>query len=115
MKNPIRNTEIATHLLRIAQEAVHNAVRHAHPTEVLVTLEAPDGRVTLCVRDNGRGMPPGAVGSGGLGLRIMRYRADTIGADLAIEPAPGGGTTVTCCVEQEVSHEAQQAENGSRA
>jgi signal transduction histidine kinase len=71
--------------------------------------------VTLRVRDNGGGISPGATNGGGLGLRIMRYRADAIGADLAIEPTPGGGTTVTCYVEQEVTHDAQPAENGFRA
>lgn len=111
----VKNTEVASHLLRIAQESVHNATRHAHPGEVLVTLEAADGRVTLRVRDNGGGMPPGAASSGGLGLRIMRYRTDAIGADLAIEPTPGGGTTVTCSVEQEETHVAQPAQIGSRA
>ncbi len=76
-------------LLRIAQEAVANAVRHGHPDTVQIVLR--EG--VLSVRDNGSGFDL-AVPSAGLGLALMRERADGIGARLTITTAPGQGTTV---------------------
>lgn|GEM_PF-5708396 len=89
---------VATHFYRIALEAVHNAVRHADAERIVVALEAADGLLTLSIQDDGRGMPAGAgeAGDGGLGLRILRYRAGLLDAELSIESASGRGTTVTC-------------------
>ncbi|WP_148208440.1 sensor histidine kinase [Solidesulfovibrio magneticus] len=83
-------------LYRLAQEAVANAVKHARPGRIIVTLGCEsDRRLTLTVRDDGVGRQ--AVRSaGGLGLRIMTYRASMIGATLSIDDAEGGGTVVTC-------------------
>jgi signal transduction histidine kinase len=87
---------VASHLLRIAQEAVRNAVRHGGAKRVEVRLHNRDQRLTLMVRDDGSGLPPAAQRSGGLGLRIMAHRAEMIGATFAIERAPAGGTIVEC-------------------
>lgn len=85
-------------LHRIAQEALANAVRHAGATRIDVSLNCRDGATNLEVSDNGSGCSPGGspTDTGGLGLRIMRHRANAIGAELAIEDAPGGGTIVRC-------------------
>lgn len=87
---------VATHLYLIAQEAVHNAVKHARPQIIRITLEkeAADG-LMLRVSDDGIGMATGALNSG-LGLRIMRNRASIIGANLSIESAAPTGMVVTC-------------------
>lgn len=86
----------ATHLYLIAQEAVHNAVKHARPTNIRISLES-DGLLVLRVGDDGIGMPADPTeGHGGLGLRIMRNRAAIIGATLTIQPAQPTGTLVTC-------------------
>ena len=89
----------ATHLYRIAFEAVRNAVRHAQPRRVEMRLaEEPAGALVLTIRDDGRGLPvPGARGEG-LGLRIMAHRAEIIGAEFSVGPAPAGGTLITCRV-----------------
>jgi signal transduction histidine kinase len=83
----------ATHLYLIAQEAAHNAVKHALPRNVRISLHS-DHRLVLRVQDDGVGIPPGA--EMGLGQRIMRNRAEIIGATLTIEPARPGGTVVNC-------------------
>ena len=92
---PLGPTE-ALHLYRIAQEALHNAVRHAQATRIELQLEAADGRLVLTVRDDGIGMPESAPHSACLGLKTMRHRADTIGAALEAGRHPSGGTAVIC-------------------
>jgi signal transduction histidine kinase len=86
---------VAVHTYRIAAEALTNAVRHAHPASIVVTLRGePGGGGELIVADDGIGFPEGPP-YGGHGLRSMRGRAETIGAHLEIGPAPGGrGTRV---------------------
>jgi signal transduction histidine kinase len=101
----IRDNEITTHLFRIAQEAVHNAVKHGMPKHISIALTKPRGRVMLVVRDDGSGVPAGpATRSGGLGMRIMQYRANAIGAQLAVEKPAAGGTLVRCTLKREESH-----------
>ena len=95
---PDIGTDIATHLYRIAQEAVSNAVKHGKATEIRIRLESKADRLTLSVLDNGRGIPKVLPRSDGMGLRIMRYRAGMIGGLLSVEKNPGGGTLVCCSV-----------------
>jgi signal transduction histidine kinase len=85
----VLNTEQEHALLRIAQEAVANAVRHGAPDTV--TIELRD-RV-LSVQDNGSGFDLGAP-TGGMGLALMRERAAEVGARLTVTSAPDAGTTV---------------------
>nr|WP_319496117.1 sensor histidine kinase [uncultured Cohaesibacter sp.] len=87
-------------LYRIAQEAIANAVRHAEATRVDVSLVCEGEETILEVKDDGVGLSPDQppAGTGGLGLRIMRYRASAIGAEFSIDDAPGGGTVVRCRV-----------------
>ena len=87
---------VAEQLYYIAREAVHNAARHGQPQRIVLELSEEDGRWRLAVEDDGRGLPPDAPKKGGLGLRIMRHRAATVGAQLEIAAAPGGGTRVVC-------------------
>jgi PAS domain S-box-containing protein len=91
----VADNPTATHLYLIAQEAVHNAIRHARAREVRVALQADRGLV-LRVQDDGIGMPARLSEHQGWGLRIMRNRAAIIGAKLTIEPAQPKGTVVTC-------------------
>jgi signal transduction histidine kinase len=89
---PRRDAEV----LRIAQEALHNALRHARATEVRVRLAAEDGRLALEVADDGAGFEPEdpALRSTRLGLTSMEERAERLGGRLTIRSAPGAGTTV---------------------
>lgn len=84
---------------RIAQESIHNAIRHGGAE--LVELEigrAPDDRIFLQVRDNGKGFSPESSKSAGMGLRIMQYRTNSIGGELTVVSAPGKGTEICCLV-----------------
>ena len=95
--SPIQDPEIALHMYRVAQEAVHNAVRHGKPSKVVVTLSTRSGKTRLHVADDGIGLPEGAdQKGGGLGLRTMQYRAQTIGATLTVSRRKKGGTEVYC-------------------
>jgi two-component system CheB/CheR fusion protein len=88
----------ATHLYLIAQEAVRNAIKHARPRNIRISLESDD-LLVLRVQDDGTGMPAGPTENhGGLGLRIMRNRAAIIGAALTIQPAEPTGTLMTCAL-----------------
>jgi signal transduction histidine kinase len=88
----------AAQIYRIVQEALANAVRHAAAKRVTLTIE-PDGSfIRFRVEDNGKGLPPGALESGGLGLSIMKRRATLLGGTLEITTQPGAGTMVTCSV-----------------
>jgi signal transduction histidine kinase len=83
-------------LLRIAQEALQNAIRHARATRIVLRLEAADGRLVLEVRDDGVGFDPQAAGlrSRRLGLSSMEERARRISGELEIASKAGAGTTV---------------------
>jgi signal transduction histidine kinase len=82
-------------LLRIAQEAIHNAVRHANPTSIEVSLRGDAPNLVLQVKDNGSGISSVSLGkSEGFGLSNMRARATQIGATLEIQTAVGHGTIV---------------------
>ena len=84
-------------LLRIAQEAVSNAVRHARPHTVSITMIEESGQLVLAVADDGVGMEqsPELSARQGFGLSSMRQRASAIGGDWQIESAPGRGTRVS--------------------
>ena len=92
----IHNAATATHLYRIAQEAVLNAIRHGKPRRIGITLADRHDRVTLTVEDDGVGLPEMSQKGQGLGTRIMAHRAAMIGAAFSIEPNPTGGTLVEC-------------------
>ena len=92
----VRDQATAVHLYRIAQEAIHNAIRHGKAKKVWMALKARHGRVTLTVKDNGRGFPRRIRNKTGMGLHNMRSRARMIGASLEIQRGGQGGTTVTC-------------------
>jgi signal transduction histidine kinase len=92
-------------LLRIAQEALHNAMRHAPGSSIHVTLRAGTRTVTLRVHDDGPGFDPAALPRTrrGMGLATMRERAEEIGARLDIRARAGAGTTVTVSVPTRVT------------
>lgn len=90
----------ATELYRIAQEAVLNAVRHSEAKHIEIRLIQANGITTLRVQDDGIGIPPARLNREGLGLRLMKYRAQLINGSLDIRNGPGGGTTVECVLEE---------------
>jgi signal transduction histidine kinase len=86
----------ATHLYRIAQEALSNAVRHGKPKHVTVRLRRDGEQVVLEIEDDGVGIKADATGAAGMGARIMHYRAGVVGAALLIESRGGKGCLVRC-------------------
>ena len=95
---PVRAPAVETHLYRIAQEAVSNAIKHGRARRVTIQLETGAEQTVLSVVDDGTGISEPAPRNGGMGLRIMEYRAGMIGGGLSIQRNPGGGTTVRCSV-----------------
>lgn len=95
----IHDNATATHLYRIAQEAVSNAIKHGKARRIEIGLAAEADRVFLAVKDDGCGIsttPPRT----GAGLRIMQYRAGMIGGSLVVQRGETRGTTVACSVHQ---------------
>ncbi|URD48701.1 AAA family ATPase [Chroococcidiopsis sp. CCNUC1] len=95
-------TEVESNLLRIGQEALTNAIRHANADEIRVELVYDRDRFCLRVRDNGQGFGVGSIPSSeGFGLLGMSERAERIGAQLTIRSQPGQGTEIIVTVNRE--------------
>lgn len=88
-------------VLRIAQEALGNAIRHGDPGLVELSLKDGDGGVVVRVRDDGRGFDPRRCGDGhGMGLNLMRERTTELGGTFEVVSAPGEGTTITASIPE---------------
>ena len=92
----IHNSQAATHLYRITQEAVNNAVRHGEAERIRIILAGGPDQIRLRVHDNGSGFDQADTENGGMGLQIMKYRARIIGGSFDVSSTIGTGTTVTC-------------------
>ncbi len=97
---PIRDNVAATHLYRIVQESINNAVKHGKAKRVVVSLKPEGDKIALSIKDNGAGFSVGAKKSGGMGLHIMEYRARVVGAELKMHSQPGKGTVVSCAFDK---------------
>jgi len=84
-----------SHLYRIAQEALNNAIRHAKAQAVKMELTVSPRVVRLTISDDGKGFSARAERSVGMGLRTMQNRATAIGATLAIRTGSEAGTSIT--------------------
>jgi two-component system, LuxR family, sensor kinase FixL len=92
----LKDNAAATHLYRIAQEAINNAVKHGQASDVRIELSMKGKQRRLRVLDNGTGFKRVKTAPSGMGLRIMKYRSDMIGGALTVLPAESGGTAVIC-------------------
>jgi signal transduction histidine kinase len=86
-------------LYKIAQEAVSNAIKHGKASEVLLLLSCDEKQLVMTVKNNGVAFTPPSANSTRMGLRIMRYRANTIDAELEIKPLGKSGTLATCSLQ----------------
>jgi signal transduction histidine kinase len=84
----------ATHIYRIVQEAVANAIKHGKPSQILIEFNMRDDRIILTVSDDGIGVPEQIERNKGMGIDTMSYRASTIGATLTVRRGANGGTAV---------------------
>jgi signal transduction histidine kinase len=96
----------AADLYRIAQEAVRNAARHSGASEIRIKLAVDREKLVISVEDDGSGISQAARASGGMGLKIMRYRASILGATLEIGARGGAGGTVVRCSLRHVGEDA---------
>lgn len=97
----LRDNETAMQLFRIAQEATTNAIRHAHPKQITITLEQTKYHIVLRVLDDGGGIETNDLSASGMGMRTMAYRARSIQGLLDVHPLDGGGTELVCSVQIE--------------
>jgi len=86
----------ATHLFRIAQESISNAIKHGRAKTIQLALQREPGKLYLTIEDDGQGFPTKVKETTGMGLRIMQYRINMIAGTLLIEKNPKRGVTVTC-------------------
>jgi signal transduction histidine kinase len=119
----VSDNKVATHLYRIAQEAISNAVKHGKARTVVVDLAVKGDEICLTIRDDGIGLADSRTNPQGMGLRTMDYRARVIGGTLSVQdgstqngPVPagsGGGTTIVCRVRyKEAQDKSERSANG---
>jgi two-component system CheB/CheR fusion protein len=98
----ISNDAVATQLYRIAQESLTNSIKHGKASDIQISLTQNPVETVLEISDNGIGFEPTETAEvsaeGGLGLRIMRYRASIIGGELRVSRNRENGTTVRCTI-----------------
>jgi PAS domain S-box-containing protein len=99
---PIYSKPAVTHLYRISQEAVTNAVKHGRPSHIDISLSRSNDKVELTIKDDGAGNPKILNGSSGMGLQIMQYRSNMIGALLDVRSDTDSGTEIKCSFSDKV-------------
>jgi PAS domain S-box-containing protein len=95
----IHDQTVANHLYRIAQEAIHNAIKHGKAREIAVTLCEQAGELALGIKDDGVGFPPQTDRKTGMGLQNMKARARMIGAVLEVRAGEPRGAEVSCLLK----------------
>ncbi|HWM25600.1 MAG TPA: PAS domain S-box protein [Chthoniobacterales bacterium] len=95
----VYDDDVALHLYRIAQEAVTNALKHSGAKNVLISLDHDKTHVCISIQDDGKGFVPKKRSKGkGLGLHMMRYRANALGGELKVAPRRTGGMEIICSI-----------------
>ena len=95
----VHDNQTATHLYRIAQECINNALKHADPKHITLELLRHGSRVLMQIRDDGSGFETQDKYERGNGFRFMRHRCALIGAALEVHSTPQTGTIIRCLVE----------------
>jgi len=91
----IRDETIALNLFRIAQEAMRNALTHSGADQIVICVERENDLIRLVIEDNGKGFRPRKSGKG-LGLHIIKYRANVLGGTVKINSGAKKGTRIVC-------------------
>lgn len=97
----VDDQETKLHLFRIAQEAINNALKHADPSRILISLRHDEADLVLAIRDDGVGLAPAGGKRSSIGIESMMYRAASIGGTLQIESVEEGGTVIRCSIPLE--------------
>jgi signal transduction histidine kinase len=95
--------QVSLALYRIAQEAIHNAITHGEARRIEIELANDADHLGLRIQDDGLGFELQRTTPTGMGLRVMRYRAHSIGASLKISSQPRHGTQICCVVPRGIS------------
>jgi signal transduction histidine kinase len=93
---PALESNTVRQLYKITQEALTNAIKHGKAKQVNIALSNGNDSLTLSIRNSGAPFPSVVSRNAGMGLRIMNYRANLIGASVEIKPGDSDGTVVTC-------------------
>ena len=101
----IHDYAVATHLYRIAQEAVQNAIKYANPTQILIRLAQNGNTILLSITDNGLGSDAGEERNFGIGLSIIKYRTRMAGGRVQVQQSSSGGTIISCTFQQKRTRE----------
>jgi len=101
----IHDYAVATHLYRIAQEAVQNAIKYANPTQILIRLAQSGNSILLSITDNGLGNDADEERNFGIGLSIIKYRTRMAGGQLEVQQNSSGGTIISCTFQQKRTRE----------
>jgi signal transduction histidine kinase len=91
----VHDASMSTHLYRIAQEAVNNAIKHGQAKNIVISLFGSNGYGTLRIENDGASLPEPSTNDTGMGMQIMNYRARMIGGSLKVESGVRG-ITITC-------------------
>ncbi|MGN6553697.1 MAG: response regulator [Verrucomicrobiota bacterium] len=110
----IEDQAAATHLFRIAQEAVANALKHGKATRISIYIKREAEKLVLKITDDGRGFSATSASQKGMGLQVMQSRAGMIGGTLDVANHPAGGVCVTCTVTLAESSRKIKNENGRK-
>ncbi|MDQ6912554.1 MAG: ATP-binding protein [Verrucomicrobiota bacterium] len=105
---PVFQNSAATHLYRIAQEAINNATRHGKAGRIRISLVADDEATVLRIADNGVGISKADHSHTGMGLNIMGYRAKLAGGELLVQEPSEGGTTISCVIRAVMEEEVHE-------
>ena len=92
----IHDSNMSTHLYRIAQEAVNNAIKHGQAKSITITLSAANGNGSLRIENDGVSLPESSADPSGMGMQIMHYRAKMIGGSLKVETEQARVVVVSC-------------------
>ncbi len=95
----VEHEDVAVHLYRIAQETITNAIKHGKATEVFVSLDTARDKTVLTVKDNGKDFSGKPEKNTGMGLHILKHRAELINASLDIQRTKAGETILTCSID----------------
>jgi len=108
----VQDARAATQLYRIAQQAIANSIEHGRAGQIRISLAEQDGILRLEVSDNGVGLQDEPPSGQGVGLKVMQYRAESIGGALEIAAAEDGGMKVVCTLHGDRDHVQPHGETG---
>jgi two-component system CheB/CheR fusion protein len=94
----VHDNVIATHVFRIAQEAISSAVKHGNAQTIVIDLSAQRGDLHMSIADDGVGLGKTQGDGKGIGMQTMVYRARVVGGTVEIGPGERGGTVVNCTI-----------------